>query len=191
MKLYGINQRRKETAMKISNLQFVADGNDLLQYSVDGITNTIPLSAFQKHWAYASSEDIEGGSAYASGAYIVGFVTTASGQGGIVFVWNTATKKLEHISEGAYTIAVLLHDDIVYNLCCVMNYSTPAHFLLCKSAFGTMDAYAEVTIIDHECSYSIDDYNGSYGSVKLLADKGGLFLFANDQRYRVKMTEDS
>lgn len=173
--------------MKIDMLQYVADENVLLQYKADGKIETIPFSAIREYWEYATSECFEGGSAYVCGSHIIGFITVASGQGGVVFVWNVFTHKIEHISEGAYTISVLLHDGQVYNLCCVENYITPAHFVLGRINLGTKDAYKEATIVPFTCAFSIDEYNGKLDSIELAVDEGILILSANGQRYPVRI----
>lgn len=176
--------------MEIQLLKFVAKTNTLLQYEVDGKIEIIPFSAIREYWEYATGEDFEGGSAYVSGSYIVGFITVASGQGGIVFVWNVVNQKIEHVSEGAYTISVLLHGDTVYNLCCVANYMTPAHFMLCKAKLGTKDANTAADVVEFDCSCSIDEYNGNFGSVKLMADKEELYLSAGGKEYPIRLKQE-
>lgn len=171
----------------IKLLDFIADENNLLQYEEDGRIETIPFSAITEYWEYATGEDFEGGSAYVNGSYIIGFITVACGQGGIVFVWNAANRKLEHISEGAYTISVLLLDDTVYNLCFVMNYMTPAHFMLCKSQLGTKDASTEADVVEFDCSCSVDNYNGTIGSVKLMAENAKLYLMKDGDKYPIRI----
>jgi len=177
--------------MSIEMLEFVADTNNLLQYEMDGKTEAIPFSAIRRYWEYATSEDFEGGSAYVNGSYIIGFITVASGQGGLVFVWNIATHKIEHISGGAYTISVLLHGNTVYNFCCVTNYMTPAYFMLCKAKLGTKDASTEADVVKFDCSCSIGEYNGNYGSIKLMADKEELYLSADSKRYPIQLKQES
>ena len=167
----------------ITSLKFVADTYDLLQYEVDGRIERIPFSSIREYWEYATVEDFEGGSAYVSDSRIIGFITVASGQAGVVFVWNVENHLIEHLSEGAYTISVLLHGDTIYNLCCVMNYATPAHFMLCKAKLGTKDASTVTDVMEFNCSCSVDEYNGSFGSVKLMANKEKLYLSANGKEY--------
>ena len=177
--------------MNISNLKFVIDANNLLQYEVDGEINFIPFSVIREFWVYATSEDFEGGSAYVSDSYIVGFITVASGQGGIVFVWNALSHKIVHISEGAYTISVLLLRDKVYSLCYVTNYVTPAHFVLCITEFGLMDVDTEATVVEFDCSFSVEKFDGNCDSVKLISDADGLYLSADDQKYPILIKQEN
>lgn len=177
--------------MNIGMLKYVVDANNLLQYEVNGAIHTIPFSAILSYWKYATADDFEGGHAYVSGLHIIGFITVASGQGGVIFVWNAITHKIEHISDGAYVISVILYHNMIYSLCVITNYFMSAKFCLYKIEFGTKDIDLEACVVKFNCSYSIDEYNGDYNSIRLIVYKDKLYLSVDGVKHQLKITGES
>lgn len=92
-------------------MELVVNGNTLLTYEFNGESRELKFSDLSKHWEYANEGDFETGTVEESGDYIIGTMTTASGQDGIVYVWDKPNNKLAHVSDGAY--ACLRHYPIV------------------------------------------------------------------------------
>ena len=176
--------------MSIEHLKIVADKDIFLEYSKENAEYFVPFSALLPYWSYATSDNFEGGSAKAVDNYIVGFLLTASGQGGLVFVWDTSGKKIIHASDGAYAIATTIHKNAVYCLCCITNYVTRAHFALFRSkiAAGVM---VENEPMEYECACNINDYNGDFSSIELEAEGGQLSVVLNSNVYPIVIKESN
>jgi len=176
--------------MSIEHLKFVADKDIFLEYIKENAQYFIPFSALLPYWSYATAGDFEGGSAKVIDDCIVGFLLTASGQGGLVFVWDTLESKIIHASDGAYAIAATIYKNMVYCLCCITNYVTRAHFALFRSKIAA-DTMAESEPIDYECACNINDYNGDFASIKLEAEDGHLSVVLNSTVYPIVLKESN
>ena len=107
----------------------------------------LQLADVGEYWDYAIEDDIEGISVFAEGDYVVAQFSVASGQGGVVTVWDEEGK-LVHISNGEYGIASTIFKGYVYTLCGIMYYGHPLSYIMTRSPLGTMDAWAEAEVIE-------------------------------------------
>ena len=123
----------------IQNLNYKAEGNVLIGYDVNSIHKEIKFSDIEPFWNYANEEDFENGRAYVFGTLIAFSILVASGQGGVIIIWDTEKECVVHISEAAYSEAVYLFMERVYYLCQVSNYNTPSHLRLYSIPLFTMD----------------------------------------------------
>ena len=116
-------------------------GDTLGTYSVDGKEHSIPFAPIAKYWEYANEEDVEWAkmTLLDDGNLLIA-LTTASGQGGVVAIWDTGKDHLIHVSEGAYAVAANVYDGAVYTLCFVEHWGVKAYFIVTKVPLGRMDA---------------------------------------------------
>lgn len=100
---------------------------------------------------YINEENIEGYKIYTDKDPIVyGLITWASGQGGLVFAWDTNKNDIVHFSEGSYAVEVAVYPEynkVVY-LAEVQHYGTKPYVLLCYSDFGVLDIEKEADTIN-------------------------------------------
>ena len=111
-------------------------------YDIQGEKHELLLKGIEPYWQYANETDIEQITVRAVDNYIIAVFTVASGQGGVVTVWN-ADGELIHISSGSFGLASTIFDGYVYTLCAVINWGHPLSFSLKRIRLGAMDAFEE------------------------------------------------
>lgn len=146
-------------------MELVVNGNTLLTYEFNGEQREIKFSDLSKYWKYANEDNFESGTVEEFRDYIVGTMTTASGQDGIVYVWNKLENKLAHISDGAFAVSAALADNSVYLLCVISSWGNKESFMVTKVPFGTMNPAEE----DETVAKDIEglEWNGSLDDIKL------------------------
>ena len=122
---------------------FVLSNDVLLEGDINSRHIVIHFSDIKPFWEYATEEDYEDGKAVLFGEKLLFTMRTASGQGGIVAVWNTETNQIEHLSEASYCVAAAVKDEVVYILRCISNFVTPAKLMLTAVDYGVIDAFDE------------------------------------------------
>ena len=127
----------------IDNLKILLEEDILATYEMNGKECKIPLEAIRKYWEYANEDDLEGVKIYADDNNIVALLTTASGQGGAVVIWDADSDEVIHASEAAYTVAVDIYDGKVYTLSFIQNFGTPLTAKMFIAPVGIMDAFKE------------------------------------------------
>ena len=136
------------------------------------------LDEVKKYWQYANKEDLEGITVSQNGNYTIVNLTTASGQGGVVAIWDDQ-EKLVHISNAEYGIVSTLYDGNVYTLCGIIHWGHPLSYAMTKTPFGTMDAWKETDEVE---GFKLDDegvheafHKGEDIKLEVKADKFVIF----------------
>ena len=71
-------------------IRLVCMGNVIALYRREGHEGSVLFSALSEYWQYSNEEDVEEAILQPmSDGNILGILTTAQGQGGIVFIWDT------------------------------------------------------------------------------------------------------
>lgn len=150
-------------------------GDTLGNYTMDDKEYSIPFAPIAKYWEYANEEDVERAkmTLLDNGNLLIA-LTTASGQGGVVAVWDTKKHQLIHISEAAFAVAASVYRGCVYTLCCISHWGAKDSFSVTKAPLGTMDAWKEW---DEE-KITFDEYDGS-----------DVDFVVTDREYRIIMHE--
>ena len=128
------------------------EGDVLLDVSVEG--NNYPISfdmlkSTCPDMQDLGPEDIEHIYAEVCDANVVCCITTAQGQGGVVFVWDTKTQNFVHFSDGEYAVKATIYDQNVYVIRQVSYWGTTAHLTLDYCPLGTQmadKAYKEIPL---------------------------------------------
>lgn len=170
----------------LTGIKFIAKGDTLIEYEKDGEKCAIHFSDIESLWSYATEEDFEGGTAKIIDGKILFTMLTASSQGGIVAVWDTDTEEIEHLSEGSYSVAVDVHNDKVYRLLCVSNFTTKANFQLWETPYGVMDADEEGTQMDVAIPEIVDEFDGDCSKIALKVTDKAITLQLNGNTYSIE-----
>lgn len=170
----------------ITGIKFIAQGDVLIEYEKNSEKSSIHFSDVEPLWTYATEEDFEGGTVEIIDEKILFTMLTASAQGGIVVVWDTDTEKIEHISEGSYCVAVDAHNDKVYRLLFVSNFTTKSNFQLWETTYGVMDANEEGEQIDVTFPDIVDDFDGDYSNVALKVTNEVITIVLNGNTYSIE-----
>ena len=173
--------------MSITNLQFILKDGVLLTYDNNDQEHQILFSAISKYWSYL--EDLfEGGTAKVVGNYIIGTGLGASGQTGIVFIWDTEKDKLVHISEGAFAMDASILDNQVYVISETVIFGQRSHFELCRASFGTMNAN-ESEYLDWYFPLNLYNYDGNFDSIKLYGKNHHLYVRVKGKECSINIVE--
>lgn len=156
------------------------DGNTLIDITVKEEHQALTLDMLKEIWHDISEferHDIEYINAEVCGELVVCCVTTAQGQGGIVFIWDTEQRKIVHYSNGKFAVKAAVHDNKVYVLREVSCWGVTAHLELDYCDLGAMSEDNSVTSIKLDEAVSsrlanspddyIIDFDGSTPVIKI------------------------
>lgn len=168
----------------IDNLELILENDILAAYEKDGKADEIRLEDIRPYWDYANEDDIEGARLYVRDERIVALLSVASGQGGVVVIWDAESRRIVHVSEAAYAVAADLFDGYVYTLSAIQNFETTFTAKLSKSPVGTMDAFKESEVEDFEFD-KIEDYDGNYDHIDLQVEADRVIIWIEDKSYTI------
>lgn len=108
-------------------------------YKNNELTYSFDWRTLKDIWNYATIDDIEGINAdYVDGLMSI-ILTTASGQGGLVAVIDTANNVLIHCHEGSFAIKVLIAEDKIITLYHIICYGNiPSYCVDCIGLKNTV-----------------------------------------------------
>ena len=118
----------------------LGEGNVLLRVVTENQIQTVSFPMLNAACPYAlnlDSESLEYINAEVCGKYVVCCVTTAQGQGGLVFVWDTEAQVFIHFSNGEFAVKAVLHNQNVYVLRQISYWGVRAHLRLDYCTLGT------------------------------------------------------
>lgn len=114
-----------------------------------GVVQVIRWSSLKAFWSYAKPKDIEHFATSVSGSKLVCCATVASGQAGVIGVWDSARSKWQHVSEGAFAVCAMLVPEllIIISLHYVWCWGVPGHHLvMITPVTGDRDAGRELSV---------------------------------------------
>ena len=152
-----------------------------------GVVQKPSWSGLRKYWPYATPRQIEYATASLAGPFAVFGFTVASGQEGIIAVWNVAKRRWEHISEASYVISAVLIEEInaIVSLHYVSYWGVVGHHRVeVRNLNHTINGFAkvssEVKLPDKRTATqisSLDMHVSAYGnSDGKTPEHSGLFL---------------
>jgi|LSQX01.2.fsa_nt_gb hypothetical protein len=100
-----------------------------------------------RYWRYAKANEVEYLAASHSEHYAVFCFTVASGQGGIIAIWNAFRKRWEQVSEGNYVVCAMMLEDIpaVVSLHYISCYGVPGHHAIYATPLNrTLNGFADI-----------------------------------------------
>ncbi len=115
-----------------------------------GLVQRPTWSGLRRYWSYASAQDVEYTGAQVFGEFVLFCILTASGQGGVVAVWNTTRRRWEHVSDGSYVFSALLVLEIpaIVAFASVSNWSDPGHHVIrARRLDRTRDGHDESGVV--------------------------------------------
>ena len=114
-------------------------------------------------------------------ALVVGVITVASGQGGLIFVWDPVRDELIHASEGAFALTAIIKGDQVVSLHDVQYWGMPEHFELKYNIFGIKDTSIEPKAYPDPIPTFSSSYDGNPDNMDLLLTDGRLYMRLFDE----------
>ncbi len=109
----------------------------------NGKIKSIKYSQVRKWWSYANQLDIEYCKCKIYGNRVIFAMTTGSGQGGVICIWNCDSDMLEHISEASYIYDFVIDNEYIYSLHEIYNFMMPVHYRIYRTKIGVMNAWNE------------------------------------------------
>ena len=134
----GNNMCNLKTVRMLENSTYLCEA-----VLADGRIEKLDKKVIDDVWGNDYVQEIEGYSVFPSGDLLVLILSVASGQGGVIVLWDYEHNKVIHISEGAYVCSVAVIEDKVVSLRLVTNFTSPAHFGYTVCPVETMDAWKE------------------------------------------------
>ena len=102
-----------------------------------------------RYWSFAKAEEVEYMTASHSGCYAVFSLTVASGQGGIIAVWNTHRRRWEHVSEADYVSCAMVLEDVhaVISFHHISCWGVPGHHSLFATPLNrTLNSHEDISL---------------------------------------------
>ena len=174
----------------IQHLNYKAEDGVLIEADVNDIHKEIRFSDIEPFWSCANEEVFENGRAYVFGNLIAFFILVASGQGGVIIIWDTEKECVVHISEAAFCEAVYLFKERVYYLCQVSNYNTPSHLRLYSIPMFTMDAGKTGERLYCQSPCEVFDRDHFYTNADLRVSDKGILVKIDDKVIRYSGSPD-
>ncbi|MCR4657016.1 MAG: hypothetical protein K5770_12430 [Lachnospiraceae bacterium] len=166
----------------LKEIKLVAKEDIFLEYEDEKGKGQVLFSAIKPYWDYSCEEDYEGGFAHiVDDKRVLAVLSVASGQGGVVIVWNTETGTPEHISQADFCQAAAIYNGEVYTLAIVRQFGAEPSAVVEKCKYGTMDAFAECESVQSISMDCFDDYRGNTEELSLIVDESGIRLFLKDK----------
>lgn len=164
----------------ILKFKLVCKDDVIAKYLSEGKEYEINYSTIKPYWFYASKADVESVRAtLLDGDNLLFILITASGQGGVIFIWDTKAHKVIHVSEGAYAVAGAVYNDKVYAFRDVHHWGIEPYTAISEIGIETMDTYTE-----YEWErLNINDYHG--GKTYLHVGPDGRKVSFADKEYLV------
>ena len=169
----------------ITDVKEILDGDTLLTYKYNEADSVLPFSALEPYWSYANADGVEGWEFKYSDKMIAGYLTTASGQGGIAFIWDAAEKKIVHLSNADFAISLSVANGYFYTLANICYWGTPSTVKLYRSKIGTMNIEWDEDVVTDipEDLLRLKDYSAY---IKKISDEIVLVVNDEEQTYHFK-----
>ena len=125
----------------INNIRFSYRNGTIISYLKDGVRDRVPYSCVKKIWKNLTLDSIEGGRVKVFDNLVAFVIIVASGQGGVLFVWDTDKKEIVHYSGAAYCEDFLIIGTKIITMHIISNYVTPYHIQMWTCPLGTRDIW--------------------------------------------------
>ncbi len=175
----------------IDNTTFGYKRGKLITFYKDGVKDSVPYSAVKKVWRDLTVSSIEDWRLRVVSNKIAFVILVSSGQGGVLFVWDTDRRELVHYSEASYCEDFLLLGNKVIMMYFVSNYVTPYHIQLWMNEFSTKDQLNSGKRVYCESPVRFIDVNSPITSMSLKLEGKKLFVVVNDQEFLYSNDIDS
>lgn len=117
--------------------------------------------------------------------FVVGVVSVAQGQGGLIFVWDPVRDELIHISEGAYALTAVIKDNQIISLHDVSSWGVPEHLELKYITFGIKDTTIESKSYPQPIPAFSSEYDGNPDNIDLILKESRIYMKLNDEIFPV------
>lgn len=107
-------------------------------------------AGLKKYWPYASPDEVEYIATSFTSHYAIICMTVASGQGGILAVWDVNGRRWAQISENSYIYCALMdsNNKWLISLHYISNYVTPGRHSVWITPFvGVKDSFNDISIL--------------------------------------------
>ena len=140
---------------------------NILSINLNGIVQSITIDMIKSIWQGVSDDEleyIEYVDAEVFDNLVSCCITVASGQGGIVFVWDVTKKQFVHYSNGEFAVKVRVYNQHVYILREISYWGVKAHLRLdiCPLGIKSMDESGLEIPLDNEMKFKLADNDESY-----------------------------
>ena len=140
---------------------------NILSINANGIVQSITIDMIKSIWRGVSDDEleyIEYVDAEVFDNLVSCCITVASGQGGIVFVWDVTKKQFVHYSNGEFAVKVRVYNQHVYILREISYWGVKAHLRLdvCPLGIKSMDESGVEIPLDDEMKFKLADNVESY-----------------------------
>ena len=158
-------------------IRLVCMGNVIALYRREGHGGSVLFSALSEYWQYSNEEDVEEAILQPmSDGNILGILTTAQGQGGIVFIWDTLRDIPVHLSEVSYAIAATVFDDKVFALRYIRYWGIEPHAMLSSAPLNAVDLITE----PDSRPVNVGNYDGSPATLRAVHN-GFMVSYGNNE----------
>ena len=167
----------------INSICFSYRNGTIITYKKDGIKDHVPYSCVKKIWKSLTVDSIEGWQVKVFDYLIAFVIIVASGQGGVLFVWDTDKKEIVHYSEAAYCEDFLIIGTKIITMNLVSNYVTPFHIQMWTCQLGTRDIWETGKRLYCKEPVCLDGENASAVNIHLKLKGQEIIVVVGNQEY--------
>ena len=169
------------------DIEYKVNNGILIEGIYQGESFKILFSDLEPYWQYATEEDFECGKAKIFDKYIIANITTACGQGGIIFVWDLEQKTVVCCFESEYCVDFTFQNKEIYSLHYVSRWGVSPYFQLRTTKLET----GKSDVLSIELPFDSTIYNGDINSVSMdFLDNKTLSICFGKNKYLVKTEND-
>lgn len=166
------------------NIKYKATNEVLIEVVYKDETFKIKFSDIIPFWQYATEEDFEDGKAKLYDKYVIASILTASGQGGIIFVWDLEQKAVVCCFESEYCVDFTIQNKEIYSLHYVSHWGASPYFQLRKTDIKA----GKSDVLSIELPFDSIIYNGDMNSVSMdIEEENTLSIRFEESKYLVKI----
>ncbi|WP_407720811.1 hypothetical protein [Ruminococcus sp. JE7B6] len=149
------------------SVELYDSGENILNIHANGIVQSITIDMIKSIWRGVSDDEleyIEYVDAEVFDNLVSCCITVASGQGGIVFVWDVTKKQFVHYSNGEFAVKVKVYNQHIYILREISYWGVKAHLRLdiCPLGIKSMDESGLEIPLDDEMKFKLADNGDNY-----------------------------
>ncbi len=178
------NEEIKQETPKMPEIKVTRAESDvaIINVEMDGEKYPIMFEDIAPYWKNGSKSLINAIGAYVQGRLVLCWCCSNNGQAGVIFVWDSKSKKIIHVSEGSFTRKVIVWGALVFSLR-ELPKDDISDLVLCVSPGPCMDADNKKNVQMIPLNIKIFDKKFNIDNYKLaVKDNSILAGFRNEVR---------
>lgn len=112
------NQEIKQDIPEMNKIKVIRNENDgsIINIDLDGEIIPVMFEDIAPYWKSGSRSMIAAIGAYVQGTMVICWMCSSNGAQGAIFIWDSRSRKIIHVSEGSFARKVMVFRNLVISL---------------------------------------------------------------------------